>query len=649
MPMMYRLIFLALLTALSAQAQISEAGLPPSFAPENESLFAAKTMPVAVLPALNVAKARQEDAAEPGQNRFAAPILTDISPEKNGAWTDLPNGDRVWRCAVRSSGALGLVLLFDRFQIPAGGQFFAFTPDQKKVLGAYTAKSCIPSGKFTIGIVPGETAVLEYHEPQTAKNGAQIHLNRVDYAYDLAAMQDGQTAGALDFGQSLPCNVNVNCPEGVNWQTEKKGVARILMVFSNGSGWCSGTMIANTSGSGEPLFLTAQHCQLIGQSPDFDQWAFHFDYEAAGCTNPGVEPTLKSILGCQRLAYRIETDFLLLKLNPIPASYGVYFNGWTRAATPPANTAFIHHPNGDIKKISIDNQAPVVFNKTLNWGGVFGSSQPNTHWEVKPDVGVFQPGSSGCPLFDPSKRLFGQLHGGSWDVANACLNNLAYFGRFDLSWSQGATTDARLRDWLDPANTNAMTQNGYLQPAPTTVSISGNVQTHWGAAMAGVNLTLSGAASATTKTTAAGNFSFEGLQPNETYTLTPAYDTSDLNGVTTFDLVLISRHLLGLDTLDSPWKILAGDINASNSVTTFDIVEARKVILGINDAFPAVSSWRFFPAETMFPNPLNPFSGFAGGPPPAFLQYSNLQQNVTDANFRGVKVGDLNNSATPGQ
>lgn len=626
-------------------AQISEGGLPPSFLPENTAVFAAAGEPdqIALTP-LDLKKILAEDAQQPEQGRFAAPLSPlSISPETSGQWVTLPGGDRVWRCTVQSPKARGLILLFDQFVLPADGRFYAYNADKKQVFGAYTVRSCTPSGKFMIGVLPGEKAIVEYHEPAAVKGQAKIHLNRVDYVYDPSG---NLPAGSPDdFGQSLGCNVNINCTLGQDWQTEKKGIARILMIFSNGAGWCSGSLIANTSGSGEPYVLSAHHCQLIGQAPDFSVWRFDFDYEAPTCANPGAEPTPKSVLGCQRIAYRDETDFMLLKLNPIPANYGVYFNGWNRTAATNSlvpNSTFIHHPVGDIKKISKDNNAATIHPQTVNWGPGFGTSPANTHWKVIPDEGIYQPGSSGSPLFDPNKRIVGQLHGGNYDQ---CTVFNIYFGRFDLSWDQGASPAARLKEWLDPGNTTALTQNGYPQPAPATLSISGQIQTHWGMPMANVVVKLSGGATATTRTDAAGNYVFSNLTPGQNYTVAPERDTNDVNGITTFDLSIVNKHVLGLDLLDSPWKILAADANGSNSVSTIDIVEGRKVLLGLNNTFPAVGSWRFFPASTTFVNPGDPFSG---GAPAETLQFSNLQQNVTDAHFKGVKIGDVNNNAQAG-
>ncbi|MCC7245490.1 MAG: trypsin-like peptidase domain-containing protein [Saprospiraceae bacterium] len=609
--------------------------------PEWAALINEQAVPVVAIPRLDAAAALADDSRTPGQNRFAAPVFTTIDIQQSGVWTALPDGGRVWRCQVKSPGALALLPVFDVLRLPQGAQFFAYTPDRSSVWGAYTAESCLPDGRFLIGPIRGESFVLELIEPAPVRGQSQLQLTRVDYAYDKTALNGAE--GPLDFGQSLACNVNINCSTGADWQSHKRGVARILMVFPGGSGWCSGTLVANTAGTYDPYFLTAHHCQLLLNNPDFPVWRFDFDYEAVGCTNPATEPQTKSVLGCERIAYRAQTDFMLLKINPIPTNYDVYFNGWTRdTATTKSRTVYIHHPQGDIKKISIDTQAASIHPQTLNWGGVYGVSPVRTHWKTVLDIGTFQPGSSGSPLFDQNKRVIGQLHGGS-TTNGGCTVTGAYSGRFDLSWAQGGTAGSQLKNWLDAGNLNMVSVNGYARPVIPGYVVSGNIQTHWGQPMLNVKVFINAGNGITAYTDAQGNFAFNDIPAGGAYTVVPTLDTIDLNGVSTFDLVLTSKHILSIEPLDSPWKIIAADVNQSGSVTTFDIVESRKVLLGINAAFPNNTSWRFLPAATTFSNPGNPF---ASGLPQSTIFIPNLQGPHTNANFKGIKVGDVNNSAT---
>jgi hypothetical protein len=126
------------------------------------------------------------------------------------------------------------------------------------------------------------------------------------------------------------------------------------------------------------------------------------------------------------------------------------------------------------------------------------------------------------------------------------------------------------------------------------------------------------------------------------YTITPKYDENPLNGVTTYDLVVMRKHILGTQLLDSPYKLIAADINNSETITTFDMVELRKVILQIEPEFPNNSSWRFVETAYDFPQDDNPwFEDF-----PEVVNINNLQNAVEDVDFVAVKIGDLNGNAS---
>jgi hypothetical protein len=133
------------------------------------------------------------------------------------------------------------------------------------------------------------------------------------------------------------------------------------------------------------------------------------------------------------------------------------------------------------------------------------------------------------------------------------------------------------------------------------------------------------------------------VPPGNIYRLRASNNANWLNGVSTFDLVLMSKHILSIDTLDSPFKIIAADANRSGSVTSFDIVQLRKLILGIFDSVPNNTSWRFVDSTFVFPDPINPF----GTAFPEEIQINNLASNQLDKNFVGIKIGDLNNSTDP--
>jgi len=126
-----------------------------------------------------------------------------------------------------------------------------------------------------------------------------------------------------------------------------------------------------------------------------------------------------------------------------------------------------------------------------------------------------------------------------------------------------------------------------------------------------------------------------------TFTIAPEKDDNPLNGVTTYDLVLISKHILGLEPLNSPYKMIAADANKSGSITTFDIVEIRKLILGIYTELPNNTSWRFVDKSFSFPNANNPFQTAF----PEVITVADAMLHQLGEDFAGVKIGDVNNTA----
>jgi hypothetical protein len=141
-------------------------------------------------------------------------------------------------------------------------------------------------------------------------------------------------------------------------------------------------------------------------------------------------------------------------------------------------------------------------------------------------------------------------------------------------------------------------------------------------------------------TDASGAFTFD-LPAGGDYSLVPALDADADNGVTTFDIVLITRHILGVELFNSAYQMIAADANNSQTVTTLDAVAIRKVILQLEDSFPNNTSWRFVDGAHVFTDVMNPW-GF-----PEVVNINNLATDQLAVDFTGIKVGDVNGSAQP--
>ncbi len=177
----------------------------------------------------------------------------------------------------------------------------------------------------------------------------------------------------------------------------------------------------------------------------------------------------------------------------------------------------------------------------------------------------------------------------------------------------------------------------HLLPSAPAVAVWGSVRTETGEGIAQVQV----CSQPFVLTTPTGDYQVLAGAPCLSDSLRLYRDDDPLNGVSTFDLLLIQRHILGIERLPSPYRIIAADANGSMSVTTFDIVQLRRLILGIDSTLINSPLWRFVPASFQFPEPDNPFKT-------AFLQAvalpAGLQSQRVD--FIGIRIGDVNGNAS---
>ena len=130
----------------------------------------------------------------------------------------------------------------------------------------------------------------------------------------------------------------------------------------------------------------------------------------------------------------------------------------------------------------------------------------------------------------------------------------------------------------------------------------------------------------------------------QNYNFKPGKSNTPLNGVTTFDIVKIRNHILGLELLDSPYKIIAGDVNNSGELTALDLAQIRNLILLNTAEFPnGVPSWRFVDANYVFVNPNDPLNEAF----PETVDIQNLSTDLDLLDFVAIKVGDVTENATP--
>ncbi|MGY8908204.1 MAG: trypsin-like serine peptidase, partial [Pseudomonadales bacterium] len=439
----------AILPALNAQ--ISHEGYPINWGDETyQPSFEMKNMPGVELAAL-----AEEDAVTDQYKeapwRFGLEREVEYNLENSGTWT-YEDGMHVWRLGVNCPEAINVSFMLSTFNLPTEAALYIYNSDRTSFLGSFTHENNKEWGGLSLGILDGSNMILEYHESTASHGLGSIEIGTVVHGYrSLLNHQDAVLAEMENrmgpFGNSGACNINVNCSEGADWQTEKRSVA---LIVSGGYAACTGALVNNTANDGTPYFLTANHC--LG-SPN--SWVYYFNHESSSCSGSNG-PTNQSVSGGSLLVNSGGSDFALIELSSTPpASYNVEYAGWDHSGSTPSSAVGIHHPSGDVKKICFENNAPYQYST--------GGAQ--VWWINAWELGVTEPGSSGSPLFDNNHRIIGQLYGGAAACSGSNNNGqYDYYGRFNVSWGLGASS------YLDPLNTGVSTLDSY----PTnTVEIAG--------------------------------------------------------------------------------------------------------------------------------------------------------------------------------
>ena len=172
--------------------------------------------------------------------------------------------------------------------------------------------------------------------------------------------------------------------------------------------------------------------------------------------------------------------------------------------------------------------------------------------------------------------------------------------------------------------------------------IAGQLQTEYGDMIENVEIELNSAYPeypVTQMTTDNGSYAFDNNPMLQHYEVSGEKNDDYPNGVSTLDMVLIQLHVLGIELLDSPYKIIAADVNADEKVSALDLVQLRKLILGVYEELPNNDSWRFIDIGQSFENSFHPW------PLQEVLSIEGLYHDMMSEDFIGVKIGDVNGSA----
>ena len=466
--------------------------------PESWDLNLTEQPQIIRLPPLDFELILQQDSINdrdktiPWRYGIERPIAVDM--ERNGLWTHLPDGGKIWQATIKSEGALNLSVNFDDFYLPHGSKLQLYNNDRTDITRTFTSSQNRTNGQLGTWFVEGDIVWIEYYQPPRVQSSPRLQINSIIHGYRMGRVH-GFIDGIRGLNDSGECNYDVNCSVGNDFDDKKDLVKKAVALLNLGNGYlCSAALVNNATNDKTPYLLTANHC-LQNSNPNL--WSIRFNWvsPAPACgtgEESGNLQTNFTLSGAELKASNSLSDFALVQLfDAIPVSWDVAFAGWDNSDNDPLFEVGIHHPNGDIMKICRDDSGAekVDANGTQVWligGGTHGTGNG---WEI----GTTESGSSGSPLFDQNGRIIGQLYAGQ-SACDGLENNQDYdiYGRFAISWNSGNNASARLKDWLDPANTGNTTMETlqnilntpefeligdlkiYPNPANTTITVMNN-------------------------------------------------------------------------------------------------------------------------------------------------------------------------------
>lgn len=464
---------LCVLLAAAAAPALARQGEPPySLTHRSKIAFA---VPIEEVGAIDAAQRRSDADAAMRSSRspskrlpVADGIGVAISADRNGRWQLLPDGSGLWRVRVRAAGATDLRLAFAHVALPPAAALYVIGADDY-YQGPYTADDAA-DGSFHSSVVPGDMATIELHIPA----GADLPADALELTSVGAGFRDmfgrAKAITATGPGTSGACNVNVVCPLGQSYPDEIRAAAYYEFQDDEDSQFyvCTGTLLNDVPQDRKPYLLTAAHC--VSSATEASSMVVYWNYQSTQCnvlSPPAGGYFNDDQHGSALRATRADADFTLVQLTQTPdASWQVYYAGWDASGTTPVATVGIHHPSGDVKKITAGPR-PTTIDNCIGSGG----ASTNTHWETGPySQGTTEGGSSGSALFTVAgngggrdRLLIGTLSGG---YAACSLSNPGQpngdtdcYGKFAAGWN-GGSASSRLRDWLDPLNTGTVLQRG---------------------------------------------------------------------------------------------------------------------------------------------------------------------------------------------
>ena len=431
---------------VSAQVVPGEASrTPKSAAPAPMLRLAPKAVPggvkLAPVEDAELIQLRASNRSQVSRKRLAVGIERQIVPTVQGTTVDRWNavaGGFAAQASMTSPEAGALRIGMDLANVPADVEMVFFGSDAPDKLVGPVRVGDIADRTTTwwSPITDGQTQTVEFFS-RTRAGAMPIRLTGAAHVFTSAG--SNFTKRTQDIGDSGACNVDIRCSSlqgSQAFMNARNAVAQMVFNDSNQVFICTGTLLNDTAPATQiPWFFGANHC--------FDNFQLPFKtaaqmqavantlntlwfFEAQSCNAQGVPPYVQLVNGAQYIYNNQRADVLFLQLRDA-APAGAFFSAWSaNALAQGANVVTIHHPEGDLKKVS-EGTVVGTTNPPLAGGG---TTIPFS--EVRYSSGTTEGGSSGAGLFsfDGSQYL---LRGGLWGGAALCSNPMGTdnFSRLD--------------------------------------------------------------------------------------------------------------------------------------------------------------------------------------------------------------------------
>ncbi len=378
-------------------------------------------------------------------------------------WTSSADGGHFARVEVATKGAVGIRFKLEIIALPARSELRFYAPNGKTKSGDEAIDPTTggrihhllgqnfrahPDEPTDLGywspVIPGERAGVEIYLPagiDPAK--VELAVSEVSQLLVLPTTKDLQELNASGF-----CQEDIACQDAT-WVETGTSVAKMVYVENGESFLCTGTLINDLDNSTQtPLFLSAEHC--ISDQTVASSLITYWFFRRAECFGSAPTSVISRSGGAQMLAHEGFSDFSLMKLLDTPPN-GARFAAWTTdRQTINSSATAIHHPSGDLKKIS--------FGRITDIADAFGAPSLDKPLNVNWNLGTTEPGSSGSPLFNTTKQLVGTLWGGASNCTNR--GGTDFYGRFELT---GKAIENILRgNASDPARISTLASRAWV-------------------------------------------------------------------------------------------------------------------------------------------------------------------------------------------